>query len=286
MNAAPLGGSELLWEAPPGCPKREEVAPEFERITRESKKRVQARVVMVPREGGYLLSLTTRIAAEVGQREISGSSCDELAATALAILGWMVRDESTRAEQATVPPERPRGELRPSAGVRLAFDVGSLPKPTLGAGISAGLAYDSLALDLHVTYWVPRTKRSPSDGPEASGEFSLLSIGVSPCWSPFQGRWRLSACALAEGGVFTGRGEGDLSSRYTEVSSYWAAGASLGLLYSPTRAVALIVPRIDLLANLNRHDWVVRAAGGGGDPVLLYRPSEVIFRAATGVVFQ
>ena len=284
VSAASLGKSELVWEAPPDCPARAEVSAEFARLIAErSERTVQARAVVVPRGDGYHLTLHTRVGDEVGQREMSAASCDALATTALAILGWMLHEERARVEPAS--PSRERAvELRPSAGARVAFDAGSLPEPTLGAGVSAGLQYGSLGVELLVTYFLPRTASAVREGREGSGEFALLSVGLSPCWSPFQGDLRISGCVLAEGGVISGRGRGDLQRAFTEIASWWAAGLSLGLVYSPTRAHALSLPRIDLLTSLNRRDWVLQDAGA--DPVLLYRPSAVIFRAATGVVFQ
>ncbi len=173
------------------------------------------------RDGEFVVSLQTRLGQLVTGRRFEGARCEDVVRATTLIIA-MALDPVGVAEATAVPPGlAPKREPSMPAPRRLASatpfalavsarasgDAGSLPLPSLGAGVALELTYARWLLDLSGTLWMPRiASQGPAVG--AGGEISLRTVGARVCWAPTPAVANWYACVGSEVGITEGRGLG------------------------------------------------------------------------------
>jgi hypothetical protein len=158
-----------------------------------------------------------------GDRRFEGATCARVADAAVLIVALML-DPMEVAAQIETPPAVPRREASASSearhrapddaafdlGIEAAGDVGSLPEPSVGAGVVAGFRTGRVLVELDAVAWVPRrVYGGPTPG--GGGEIGLYTAGLRGCFAAFrssQSGISLEPCVRLEGGIATGQGFG------------------------------------------------------------------------------
>jgi hypothetical protein len=150
---------------------------------------------------------------------------------------------------------------RPVLGARLGVDTRLLPAATQMASVALGLAREPAKLELVLSATAPQSRAA--GGGSASAD--LLSSGLLGCYGGSRSRLGAWACAGAELGRFTARGEGGLANHRTQ-SVLWSAGLVQGeLFWALGRTVRL---------------------GVGVQGVLAFRPIELVLRPDSSLVYR
>lgn len=168
----------------------------------------------------YRLQLTTESQGARGTRVLEERSCQALSDLVVLILAWMIQpelavgSEPAPKKEAPVQPEPPPPLARRRqasswlVSVRAAGDLGSLPKPALGALLGLSYRAAPLQLALQAGYFpmsrgdAPRAAGLPAMG----GDFSLANLALHACLEPTSAR--VALCAGPELSREQGRGFG------------------------------------------------------------------------------
>jgi hypothetical protein len=226
-GAEPARGIELEWRAPAGCPDeawaRKAIDAYLGRRTLEAFKPITVRVQITAVAGGRWRAALSVGGGASGNRVFEGATCARVGDAAVLIVALMLdpvqvatQIEAPRAEGPSavpVPAETSRAtESRPSTRVELsvqaAGDAGSLPEPTVGAGLAAGVRIGRIAAQADIMAWIPRRAFG---GPTAAsgGEIGLYTASVRGCLSAISAlALAVAPCVRAEGGLSSGTGFG------------------------------------------------------------------------------
>jgi len=231
-TAAPLGrGIELAWVAPAGCPDEawatQAIQGYLGQRKLDSAKPVDVRVEIAPIAGGRFRAAISLEGGARGDRRFEGATCARVADAAVLIVALMFDPVEVVAQMET-PPAGPRSadvvpspEAQPSStdgraarNFELAFqaagDVGSLPEPTVGAGIAAGVRFGRTLLSADAMAWFPR-RAVAGPNAESGGEISLYTASVRGCFAAlrvWESTFELDPCVRAEAGLSSGQGFG------------------------------------------------------------------------------
>jgi hypothetical protein len=256
---AELGrGIALEWSAPPGCPDaawaQRAILGYLGRRKLESVKPMDVRVEIGTLPGGRFRAVISLGGGASGDRRFEGASCARVGDAAVLIVALMF-DPVEVVTQMEMPAEPRRtqavlanGEAhtatsgRARRSIELAFqaagDVGSLPEPTLGVGLAAGVRFARTSFGADATVWFPRRGfGGPTAG--SGGEISLYTASLRACFATFrvlEERLGLEPCLRAEGGISSGRGFG--IAEPTSSSLPWGA-ALIGLSIRQVTAESL-----------------------------------------------
>ena len=301
---------DVTWTAPPSCPPSDVVHEAIaNNLAREDfgdgldDVRVDARAEEDPE--GWRLHVEVQLPQGAVERELTASTCDELAAAAgliIAVALDPLRVERVRPQpNADAPPEawvnppkppapppdrKPEPAPQPEAERPLRFDlraagmldVGTLPHVRGGAAIGFGFVGTWLRADATLLYWAPREVLPFDDTPTVGARLQQGGAGGRVCLKPQLGAWEPSTCGGLEGGLAWGRGIGIETPRTTTLPWLTATAglevacvsrASVGLYAGVDAQFHAIRPRVRL--------------DGLGDAV---RVAPVGARAVLGVLFR
>jgi hypothetical protein len=255
-GAAEQPWREFSWRAPEGCPERELVLHQLERLLQEhpvSMSSAEVRGDIERVAGSWVLSLDVQLGTERRVRRLSAPSCAVLAdaaAVALVLLLEPVNHLGTTSAAVTPrlteqtpapiepPPVRPvasesdagpPADERPDAeeapplvwtlGAALVIDSSSLAAPAPGLSVETQLGLGKWALG---GYGVMLPARRLEAVGEGFVDFALWAAGLRLCHAVWHGAVEVDACAGAELGSFVGRGSG-LNRTQREVRDGWFA---------------------------------------------------------------
>jgi len=228
---AELGrGIELQWIAPAGCPDegwaQRAIQGYLGRRKLDSAKPIDVRVAITPVTGGRFRAAISLGGGASGDRRFEGATCARVGDAAVLIVALMF-DPVEVVTQMEEPAEPRRTEIGASAeaerramsgrapkSFELAFqaagDVGSLPEPTVGAGLAAGVRLGRTSFAADAMAWFPRRAFAGSNA-ESGGEIGLYTASVRGCVAAIH-MWErsleLDPCVRAEAGLTNGRGFG------------------------------------------------------------------------------
>lgn len=276
---------EVTWTAPDRCPPssvvRDAVAAN---LAREdfgdalASVRVEASAQEDP--AGWRLHVEVRLPDGMVERELTATTCEELAAAAGLIIA--VALDPLRVDQVRPPPEpkplpeawvnpakpdtpvpEPEPTPRPAAEPTLRFDlraagmldVGTLPSVRGGAAVGFGLVGTWLRADATLLYWAPRDVLPFNDTPGVGARLQQGGAGARVCLKPELGAWEPSTCGGMEAGLAWGRGVGLENPRTTllpwltataglEVA--WVSRSHVGLFAGVDAQFHAIRPRVRL----------------------------------------
>jgi hypothetical protein len=244
-GAEPTRGLELEWRGPPGCPNeawaRKAIAAYLNQRKLDAFKPMAVRVEITAVPGGRFRATLSIGGGASGDRVFEGATCARVGDAAVLIVALML-DPVEVVTQMDVPPADTRPPSAPAEGahraaeqrspmrIEIAFqalgDAGSLPEPSVGAGLSAGVRTARGSLHTDLVAWVPRRAFG---GPTAAsgGEIGLYTTSLRGCWGGMNALGlALAPCARAEGGLSSGSGFGIAEPATSR--RFWAA-AFLGV---------------------------------------------------------
>jgi hypothetical protein len=271
-QADEAGSLTLSWQAPLGCPARDELRAEIARllggtIRVPSGGDIKARAVVL-HEQTWSLTIETQSAGRPGQRSIEAASCQDLADATALIIALMV-DPDAVAANATNPkpvPATPPPDSRPApamqrrsvqylVGVHAAASQGTLPSFDLGIGGGVGLAGRRWRVELRGTYGLRRDQKAG-----AYGEFNFAAAALAACFNFQWGGVALGPCADGELGLVSAKGVNVDES--FPAQTLWAAlgaGAYAAIPLGPHLSLPL---HLDVLAPLRRTEYMVKNVPG------------------------
>src|SRR4051812_27790134 len=153
-----LRGIELAWHAPSGCPDetwaRAALTGYLGRRKPDAFKPIAVRVELSSTPSGRYRAALALDDGTGGDRRFEGATCSRVADAAVLIVALMLDPVEVvaqieappavpRSEAPTSPTKAPRRAAEESAGtfdlgIEAAGDIGSLPEPSVGAGVVAG----------------------------------------------------------------------------------------------------------------------------------------------------
>jgi len=299
VGAARAEELTLTWDAPPGCPTRENALSTVTLLAgKGSLRAISASVHIRQTDTGWLAELT----AAGGSRELRGASCLEVARSATVILALAAGgtlDETAASEPATArdgeqraapaaSSESPTGrESAPvaqpptparvvreddsrtawqlGAALHLLGEIGILPAPSLGAMGAFRVEHGAPGAELQLRAVLPRSKALATDA-SRGGDFGWQSLALAATYRVAE-PWAL---ALGfEAGRLTGEGFG-VDHHVLAVGTWLAPSAGVTVRLLTTRhfalegaanvAIALLRPRF----GLDAHGTVHRPAAASG----------------------
>jgi hypothetical protein len=213
----------LDWNAPEGCPARDEIVVEIERLLGgppTAGKHMSARAAASQVPAGWELELSITDEHGTGERRVTGATCKEAGDAAALIIALAFDPKAVEATMAAgtptpapapapapepapapvpvvvppsrppppplpwTPPPEPEEKLWLSAGVTAGGDIGSLPATAFGLGATVGLRYRPVAAQVRFRYlFSVDATDSPRDG--KGGHFDLWTVTPRFCLTPW-----------------------------------------------------------------------------------------------------
>jgi hypothetical protein len=241
-------------------------------ITRRADARYEARVVILDARGS-------------GERRFDGATCAHVAEAAeliasIALEESDVAERSVHDEQISArAPEiaRPAEATQLSLGLRAALDVGSLPKPSTGLGISLGLQWGKAYAEFDALVWLPSATHARS-----GGEIGMFVAGLSGCYPAvvIGSAFDLAPCLGAEAGLTASRGV-NLAQSLRPLSHWAAVFAGISARQSVGSGLQTVF-WVEAGLPLFRPEYVVYDAG---QRVRVFRAGPAVARVGLGIVW-
>ncbi len=219
----------LTWSAPAECPDSATVARYVEEDVGEiayGPTAVRASGTVTPSTAArysVVLELDTG-GKQTSERALEGSSCQAVSQAAALLVALAIRAQATPIAKSVAPtpvpaPPTPSAHERPFLASQVIADLGSLPGPTVGLGVSGGATFSGIRVEPRVAYFAPRTG-SVAEHSTLGARFTLGSAGARVC-APFP-RSELWLLPCLGGGVDWVRARG-FGARLPRDASAWAA---------------------------------------------------------------
>jgi len=198
----------VSWSAPPECPD----AAAVEDYVAQDVGPIADGPTVVRARGSVSQSADARYSvvleldtggAHPSTRSLEGGSCQAVSQAAALLVALAIRAQAAPVinRVASTPPPvapTPRSHERPFASAAVIADLGSLPAPTVGLGVSGGATFSGLRFEPWLAYFAPRTSSTPASA-EIGARFALGSAGARVC-APFP-RSELWLAPCVGGGV-------------------------------------------------------------------------------------
>jgi hypothetical protein len=293
VHAEATGALTFSWQAPAGCPSRDDLRAEIARLLggeiRVPKGGDIKAVAVVAHGQTWSLAIETELAGQPGRRSIEAASCQDLADATALIIALMI-DPNAVAAHATqprpVPPPAPSDPAPQKArrvaylvGIHAAGSYGTLPSIDAGLGGGVGLAGRRWRVELRGTYGLRRDQRvtAPSPAPADSyGRFNFVAAALAGCVNLGRESLAFGPCADAEVGVLSAKGLG-VSEGFPAQTLWLAlgAGAYAAIPLGPHLSLPL---HLDVVAPLLRPEFVFRNV-----PTRVFRAPVVGGRISAGI---
>jgi hypothetical protein len=294
VHADEPGALTISWQAPAGCPSRDDLRAEIARLLGGD--------IRVPQGGDikaraqvshgqtWSLAVETELAGRPGQRSIEAASCQDLADATALIIALMI-DPNAVAAHATPPkpvPATPPAETDPALqrkpramqyllGIHTVGSYRTLPSFDVGLGGGVGLAGRRWRVELRGTYGLRRDQKAMAATPAgAYGQFNLTAAALAACFNLGREGLAFGACADAELGVVSAQGVG--VSESLPAQTLWSAlgaGAYAAIPLGPHFRIPL---HVDVLAPLRRTEFVFK-----NEPGRVFQTPAVGVRISLGV---
>jgi hypothetical protein len=310
---AEVGTVEIAWSAPAECPTTPDVEASIRNLLGRSPRLPDGRHLQVKaraerkHDRRWSGTIETRLGTTTGIRTIGTESCRAVADATALIIALMIDPEAVAARASAPPAPSPPPEPRPvmratpaaidtvvsrapppprrglaprlSLGPTLAVDMGTLPRPTYGAGARIGVKVGGSALELGVLASAPASGTVAGTIPPVGGSFHFWSASLSACPAFAMRRFDIGACAEIEGVEVKGTGFG-VSSGYENEARWLAlgAGAMARLRITPHVAIPF---RVDAVAPLGHPTFFLKGVPEAQGQI--YSPSRVAGRALLAV---
>jgi hypothetical protein len=211
--------SLVEWEAPQACPGAASV---YERLTvalgyepQTLGKLSRVRGVVVPHGAGYQLSLEVFEGGRRSSRWMEAASCEDLVDAAVLAITLALApegsaasanhpagemEETSPAQEAVVRPVAPEPAAEPTRGtasLAAVVELGALPDPALGVGMSAGARWPVLSV---AAYGMLFESQRLAARPRVYVDFELSVAGLRACGRALSQPLTLDACAGMEVG--------------------------------------------------------------------------------------
>jgi hypothetical protein len=231
---------DLEWDVPPGCPDSTAVRAEVLRLTgptTQGSRHLKASASILPTVGGtWTLSLATNVDGVIGERILSGGSCESLADAAALMLALILNPDLVVAkapdpppppvDAATPPAPRPRWQVGAYGGIQ----TGAIETMSSTFALSLGIAFGRLSLRLMPGLSLPQDVFVDTDQ-KLGGRLWTGTAGVLGCYSEALGFLQVSPCVGFDVTRLAARGLGVLRPR--EATVYWSSAEAALLLALP-----------------------------------------------------
>jgi hypothetical protein len=242
--AEPPSAIDLRWEAPPGCPQKDEVRGRIERLLGSAPREGQltAEGTIERADGRFRLTLVMRAGDLAGTRSIDAISCEDLAGAAAVAIGLLVRSAETGgslapAPQPTIaaepaPPSEPPAQAEPRRwrvpvqAPLLGLGVGPLPRVTLGVGAGVGVELDAWRLRLSGMWWKQKSVPAP-DAPEFGADVQRATASLRACRGFGSSSLEIAPCFATALDHVSARGTGQDIAPADRFATWVAVGAGL-----------------------------------------------------------
>ena len=273
VHAEETGTFNLDWQAPAGCPPRDDVQTEVARllggeIRIAQGKDIQARAVAVHAQT-WSVAIETRVAGRRGRRSIEAASCQDLANATALILALMIDPEAVAAHttQPLPPPAEPgptpekkSWDMEYLVGLHGAGSSGILPSFDAGLGGGIGLAGPHWRTELRGTYGLRRDQKAAvSEVPGAYGRFNFVAAALAGCFN-LGSALAYGACVDAEVGMVSAKGFG--INQGLPARTLWLALGAGVYAAVPLRPYLSLPVHLDMLAPLRRSEFVFKDEPG------------------------
>jgi len=216
---------ELKWRAPSGCPDEAWARKAIDAYLGQRKldafKPIAVRVEITRAPGGRWRGALSMGGGASGDRVFEGNNCARVGDAAVLIVAMMLdpvevvtqmdapRAEARPATPALAEDGRHGGEsLHLEFAVQATGDAGSLPEPTVGAGLAAGVRIRQWSIQADLVAWIPRRAFGSPTG-ASGGNIELYTASLRACLAASSALGlALAPCVRAEGGLAIGRGFG------------------------------------------------------------------------------
>ncbi|MGH7437625.1 MAG: hypothetical protein ACRENE_18260 [Polyangiaceae bacterium] len=205
----------LVWEAPPECPTKTQVARAIDAWLEPSRAgaataaaRVRVEALVRESEGGWELHLSLVAPGGSEEQTLVAARCETLVEV-VAIKVALASDPIAflRAPRPPVedvgPPPAPRFGIRGALGAGL----GPLPDASVFAALAGSVEVPGWRAELAGSAWLPRSASYP-ELPSVGASITLWSVGARGCAVPSMSGVEFPLCAGAELGVMRGAGFG------------------------------------------------------------------------------
>jgi hypothetical protein len=286
-QAGPPPTVSLVWNAPAGCPAKEEVVAEVEHILGASPRREARATATVEQRADdrWSVRIETDTDGTEGERSIEAGSCGSLASATALVLALTMEGERTLT--ASLPPpvvaepvvltQRSSARVRGMAAASGALDLGTLPHLAVATEVTLGIVIGAARLELEGSGW-------GAENAEPHVEGTRLQLWEAHARGCFRGRvaarLEVDPC-LAAGVAYVTSNGFDESSTKNDASTAWPeaeAGVVARLaVFGPVGLRAGFFAEVPFARPMF---YFVDAAGAD---TLLHRPSAFAGRGALGV---
>ena len=293
VRASEEGALTFSWQAPEGCPSRDDLRAEIARLLGGD--------IHVPHDGDikaraqvshgqtWSLAIETELAGRPGQRSIEAASCQDLADATALIIALMI-DPNAVAAHAMQPkpvPATPPGETTPPppkkprsveylVGIHAAGSYGTLPSVDVGLGGGVGLAGRRWRVELRGTYGLRDQKAMAAAPPGAYGQFNFTAAALAACFNFGREGLAFGPCADAELGVVSAKGVN--VSESLPAQTLWSALGAGAYAAIPLGHHLSLALHADVLAPLRRTEFVFK-----NEPSRVFQAPAVGGRMSIGV---
>jgi hypothetical protein len=266
----------VRWSAPSGCPDEESVRARVAALAGPGAG-LDAEGSMTAAAGGYRVVLRVRNGEAVGQRELEGASCGELAQSAALVLALSATVEAqtpatgvaadgappravappppvvappvlapaavlaSPAARSSAPAEAPRRAR--ASWVQLApvvaFDVGTLPSASIGGGLAIFVTPGhGIALGLKGAVWAGQSGTLAENNAQGAN-FKLVTADADGCYAVIHSPIELAPCAVVEVGHLSASGFQTTFAVPTATATWFALGLGARVRWELNRTFAL-----------------------------------------------
>lgn len=208
MLVALANSVSLEWSAPDGCPAKADVLKAVSALDSHPAATRPLFAEGTVRElptGRFELRLQTRRANTIGVRTVELDACSQATDVAAVILSLALEEDRAAAPTPEAPNPR---VLEWLARARGTASVGLLPGLSAGVGVSAGIAYRRLRVELGLDHLFG-TQLHSADRPTAGGTLELQwALMLDGCFTVLPAAVEIQACLGGGYGQLAGTGNG------------------------------------------------------------------------------
>jgi hypothetical protein len=284
----------LDWHAVDGCPSRDRaldaIGALLGREPRGDRAPLHARAdLSTDGAGGFRAEVDGVSAA---RRVIRGATCRDVFDATVIVLALAVDPTIDPMEPppavsavgpslAPAPPEGVKASTTPAASALHLFaygswvlDVGSLPSPSSGPSLAAGVRLGRTWLEGAATYLLPESGTTAQRSSEG-GTFSLLRAAGRGCYALLAGRWTIGPCAaLAVEWTRAQAFGSEVLSTQVGTAVVLAGGGTARVRLAPALGLR---GDLEVAAPLGRPSYVIENTG------FVHRSAVVVGRAGLGI---
>lgn len=259
------GNIDLTWNAPIGCPDREQVLTSIRELMGDSvaASDVAVRIDVARIDARLVLRLALKAEGSSAERTMESTDCDELARGAALVVAFAAGTEPPKRPSSAPAPSVPAkseaaawhhasaaaSPAREGAGqaatavprrrtlvwsASFGLDSGTFPRTSIGGALGARVDLRPFSGGFEALVLLPQDIDTRTGG----GRFWAAALALRPCASLHYARLRLLPCLVADMEMMVAEGRG-LTFRQEGVVWFprFGAGAELGYVFTPKFSV-------------------------------------------------